>query len=220
MSSAQRTLTVALWFLVVISLLGVLAMQRWAARREADNAAARAAFIDINPDHPTTLPADDREPLNLPAPAFSFTDHTGSAFDAASLKGKIWTFSLFFSECQGVCPTMRAKFEAVQSTASDPDVHFVLLSVDPEKDNPQILAKYAQASNVDLARTHLLTGTLDETQRVAREFLIPFDLAVNHSSKVMLVDREGIIRSFYSGTDEAEMKRLSDDIRKLLNESE
>lgn len=217
MSSTQRTLTIALWCLVVVSLLGLVAMQRWAARREA--ADASVAMIELNPDRPTTLPADPREPLNIPAPAFKFVDHNGVPFDTESLKGKIWTFSLFFSECKGICPAMREKFEAVQSTASSPDVHFVLLTVDPERDNPAKLAKYAQVTKADPVRSHLLTGNLDEIHRVALSFLIPFDLPMNHSGKVMLVDRDGIIRSFYTGTDEAEMKRLAEDIKKLQDES-
>lgn len=114
---------------------------------------------------------------------------------------------------------MREKFEAVQSTASSPDVHFVLLTVDPERDNPAKLAKYAQVTKADPVRSHLLTGNLDEIHRVALLFLIPFDLPMNHSGKVMLVDRDGIIRSFYTGTDEAEMKRLAEDIKKLQDES-
>jgi cytochrome oxidase Cu insertion factor (SCO1/SenC/PrrC family) len=219
MSSTQRTFTVALWFLVVVSLLGLLAMQRWAARRDAAGRDSTAGMIELNPDRPATLPADAREPLNIPAPSFAFTDQNNLPFDSSQLKGKIWTFSLFFSECQGICPTMRQKFEAVQATTSDPDVHFVLLSVDPERDNPAKLAKYAAASKADPVRSHLLTGDLEETHRVALSFLIPFDLAVNHSAKVMLVDRDGIIRSFYTGTDEAEMARLSQDIKKLLSES-
>ncbi len=215
MSSAQRTLTVALWFLVVISLLGVLAMQRWASRRERGD----SHMIVLNPDQPTTLPADEREPLNIPAPSFSFTDQNGQPFDASMLKGKVWTFCLFFSECQGICPAMRQKFEAVQSVTDDPNVSFVLLSVDPERDNPAKLAKYAAASKADPKRSHLLTGDLEETHRVARAFLIPFDLPVNHSAKIMLVDQGGIVRSFYTGTDDDEMKRLAKDIRTLLNES-
>jgi protein SCO1 len=211
MSSTQRTFTIALWCLVVLSLLGVLAMQRWAARHEAN----RSNGNDLDP---TTLPTDERIPLDIPAPSFSFTDQNGQTFSSEQLKGKIWTFSLFFSECQGICPSMRQKFEAVQSTATDPQVNFVLLTVDPEKDNPAKLAQYAAASKADPARSHLLTGDLKEIQRVARAFLIPFDLAVNHSGKVMLVDRGGTVRSFYTGTDEAEMARLAQDIKKLLDE--
>lgn len=219
MSSTQRTFTIALWCLVVVSLLGVLAMQRWAARREAAYQSSTAGMIELNPDRPTTLPADERTPLNLPAPQFKLIDQNGLPFDSGQLKGKIWTFSLFFSECQGICPTMREKFEAVQNTTSDPNVSFVLLTVDPEKDNPQKLLKYAAATKADPNRTHLLTGDLAEIHRVAQGFLIPFDLAVNHSGKVMLVDRDGTIRSFYTGTEEAEMKRLAEDIKKLLDES-
>lgn len=217
MSSAQRTVTIALWCLVVVSLIGLLAMQRWAAKREAETGSLTT--IELNPDRPTTLPADPREPLNIPAPAFKFVDQNGKPFDAASLKGKIWTFSLFFSECKGICPAMREKFEAVQSTASSPDVHFVLLTVDPERDNPAKLAKYAEVTKLDPLRAHLLTGDIAEIHRVALSFLIPFDLPMNHSGKVMLVDRDGIIRSFYTGTEEAEMARLSKDIQKLLDES-
>lgn len=222
MSSAQRTFTAALWVLVVFSLLGLLAMQRWAARRDAASremaSATAAESMELNPDRPTTLP-DEPIDLNFPAPTFNFIDQHGQPFDSAKMKGKIWTASLFFSECKGICPMVREKFEALQAVATDPDVEFVSFTVDPEKDTPEKLAEYARLSKADPTRAHLLTGDVKEIHRIAAEFLIPFDLPVNHSGRVLLVDREGVVRRFYSGTSEIEMTRLAQDIKALIAET-
>ena len=40
----------------------------------------------------------------------------------------------------------------------------------------------------------------------------------NHSNKFILVDREGDIRGFYTGTDETDVARLTIDIRTLLDD--
>ena len=91
----------------------------------------------------------------LPTPrdiaAFKLTDHMGKAFDRSSINGR-WSFVFFgFVSCPDVCPTSMSVLGTVdrQLQASNPELaeqfQGILVSVDPERDSTENLAKYATA---------------------------------------------------------------------------
>ena len=91
----------------------------------------------------------------LPTPRdiaeFKLTDHTGKTFDRSSINGR-WSFVFFgFVSCPDVCPTSMSVLGTVdrQLQASDPQLaeqfQGILVSVDPERDSTENLARYATA---------------------------------------------------------------------------
>ena len=91
----------------------------------------------------------------LPTPrdiaAFKLTDHMGKTFDRSSINGR-WSFVFFgFVSCPDVCPTSMSVLGSVdrQLQASNPELaeqfQGILVSVDPERDSTENLAKYATA---------------------------------------------------------------------------
>src|SRR5205085_8303919 len=96
------------------------------------------------------------------------------------------------------------------------------MSLDPDYDTPEVLAKYGTRFEVAAKgeRWQFLTGPRPEMVRIAREiFRLPADENPNmHSTKVALVDTKGQIRGYYDAEDErnAGMNQLTSDIRGLL----
>ena len=91
----------------------------------------------------------------LPTPrdiaAFKLTDHMGKTFDRSSINGR-WSFVFFgFVSCPDVCPTSMSVLGTVdrqlQASNSELAEQFqgILVSVDPERDSTENLAKYATA---------------------------------------------------------------------------
>ena len=91
----------------------------------------------------------------LPTPrdiaAFKLTDHMGKTFDRSSINGR-WSFVFFgFVSCPDVCPTSMSVLGTVdrQLQASNPELaeqfQGILVSVDPERDSTENLARYATA---------------------------------------------------------------------------
>ena len=91
----------------------------------------------------------------LPTPrdiaAFKLTDHMGKTFDRSSINGR-WSFVFFgFVSCPDVCPTSMSVLGTVdrQLQASNPELaeqfQGILVSVDPERDRTENLARYATA---------------------------------------------------------------------------
>lgn len=206
MSKTQRTITTALWGLVVVSLLALLALQRTQSRRQAQ---AKEANRSVE----TTQPA---EGFLFDAPTFKLVDQDSKTFDSDSLRGKVWTMSFFFSQCQGVCPTMLGRIEDLQQVTDDPNVHFVYFTVDPERDTPERLHQYALEAKADSSRWHMLTGDLAEMQRIAAACYLPFTKPSEHSGKILLVDQKGKVVGFYETRSEEEIARLKTDLKKVL----
>lgn len=155
-------------------------------------------------------------------PAFQLISQTGQPFDRRSLDGKIWVADFIFTHCSGPCPRMSAQMRRVQTAVTGlPDVRLVSFSVDPERDTPTVLAEYATRYHAQLGRWFFLTGdqkTLDALDR--RAFMLGnVDGSLEHSTRFILIDRQGRIRGYY-GTDEDDpTARLIVDIRRLAREN-
>jgi protein SCO1/2 len=82
-----------------------------------------------------------------PIARFSLVSHDNRPFDNAAFKGK-WSFLFFgFTHCPDLCPTTLAVFDQVhrllgQRPEGVGDVQFVFVSVDPERDTPQVMKDY------------------------------------------------------------------------------
>ena len=104
------------------------------------------------------------------------------------------------------------------------DIEFVSFSVDPLRDTPEVLARYAKQLNADPVRWMFLTGERQKLYDLSSKgFKLALDDSqgtetepITHSSRFVLIDREGRILGYYSGTDPDDLKRLSEDSRKLL----
>jgi protein SCO1/2 len=157
-----------------------------------------------------------------PVPDFSLTDHTGKTVTRADLAGKVWVADFIFTSCAGTCPMMTARMRKLQD-ALPPEIQLVSFTVDPARDTPEVLAGYAKQHGAG-ERWLFLTGEktalydlsiqgfklgLDETNGSEAE-------PITHSTRFVLVDRQGQIRGYYSGIEEESVQRLSDDVKKLL----
>lgn len=155
------------------------------------------------------------------APEFNLTDHRNQTFDAKQLEGKVWVADFFFSTCPGPCPTMAGNMKRLQEAFGErEDLHLVNITVYPEYDDPEVLADYAKKNRAG-ERWHFLTGDEETLLDLSvNGFMIgdPEHL-LNHSTKFVLVDREGHIRGFYEGTDATAIEVLIQDINRLLNDS-
>jgi protein SCO1/2 len=155
-------------------------------------------------------------------PTFQLISQTGEPFDRQALNGKIWVADFIFTHCSGPCPRMSAQMRRVQTAVTElPDVRLVSFSVDPERDTPTELAAYAARYHAQPGRWFFLTGdqkTLDALDR--RAFMLGnVDGKLEHSTRFVLVDRQGRIRGYY-GTDQVDpTARLIVDIRRLAREN-
>jgi len=108
------------------------------------------------------------------------------------------------------------------------EVRLVSVSVDPEHDTPQVLAAYARQHRAEETHWRFLTGTREAIWKISKD---SFKLAVAdnvpdarmpivHSSRFVLVDRQGMIRGYYDGMEQQTLDEIIRDARVLATESD
>ena len=133
---------------------------------------------------------------------FALADHTGKPRALADFRGRVVVMFFGFTNCPDVCPTTLAELAAaVKKLGTDGDkVQVLLVTVDPERDTPQVLSQYVTAFD---PRFLALRGSAEETARVAKEFKIiyqkvagarPDSYTMDHSAGTFVFDRQGRLR--------------------------
>ncbi len=170
-------------------------------------------------------------------PDFLLIERSGRKVSLADLKGKVWVGQFFYTECRDICPLTVPQIglihlEYLNDTEFRSNIRLVSITVDPEHDTPQVLAKFAERFSADPELWLFLTGDKAAIYRLAQQ---GFKLGIGeqenpeevkkktgeekdifHSSRLILVDRKAQIRGYYSGIDAEAMVRLRKDLRKLL----
>jgi protein SCO1/2 len=100
-------------------------------------------------------------------------------------------------------------------------LRLVSISVDPEFDTGEVLAKYASQYQADAGRWFFLTGDKTAIHHLAKSgFLVGgVDDVILHTTRFVLVDGLGRVRGYYSSNDEEELRKLANDARALLRET-
>ena len=101
---------------------------------------------------------------------FTLTDQTGENFTFSTLDKEVTVVSFIFTSCPDVCPVITQSLRLVQEGLSDEDaerVGFVSISVDPERDTPEVLSEYMELHGASWPH---LTGDMDVLSEVYGNF--------------------------------------------------
>ena len=156
--------------------------------------------------------------------ALELTDHNGVRRTLADFKGKVVVVFFGFTHCPEACPTTMAELASVarELGADAGRLQVLFITVDPERDTPEVLRQYVPAFNASFLG---LYGTADETARTAKEFKVYFQkqqqpggtYTLDHSAGTFVFDRAGRLRLFAQYG--AGARTLLHDIRLLLAET-
>jgi protein SCO1 len=172
--------------------------------------------LGAKPDAPQPV-VEIVEP-GAPAAPFTLTDQRGEAFDSASLKGKVWLGSVFFSNCPGPCFRENQAVADILREIDDPEFVAVSLTCDPDTDTPDVLRRYADRFEANPDRWHFLTGDMAVIKKVANDtFFLPAEVGV-HSERGVVFDRQGRLRGGYHLLQADRVELLKKLIRDVLAE--
>jgi protein SCO1/2 len=214
MSRSQKIFATSMWLIALVALIGVVTANVLAKRRGAQQPSQSQQVSNL-PDQPEV-----RLPQMFEVPDFSLTDQNGATLKRDDLKGRVWVAAFIFTNCPGICPMMTSKMAALEQAVTDPQVHLVSMSLDPERDTPAVLKQYAAKMKADEKRWHFLTGDKAKIYEIAKEMKVAAVAATDttpivHSENLILVDQTGHIRGYYKSTQEEDMKRLATDASDL-----
>jgi protein SCO1 len=156
--------------------------------------------------------ADAEPPIDAPRAAATASDFSVHDLEArwvdqdarertlASLGGKVRVISMVYTSCTHTCPMIVAEMKRVEAAlpaAERGGVAFVLVSLDPARDTPEQLAKFASAMRLDPASWTLLTGDAGGVRELAALLGIRYrpeaDEQISHSNTYLVLDPAGRI---------------------------
>ena len=158
-----------------------------------------------------------------PAPDFALTRQDGERVGLADLRGKVVVVTFIYATCADTCPLLTAKLVGIQRRlgADGTRVRFVAITVDPVKDTPEALRRYAGGHGAKAPGWLFLTGTEEEIGEVARRYAIYVKKRpagdVDHTFLTSLIDGEGVLRVQYLGV-RFDPGEFLGDLRSLLRE--
>lgn len=145
-----------------------------------------------------------------PAPDFLLQDQFGNPFRLSDVRGKVVVLFFGYTWCPDVCPATLATWRQVweKLPQGKDDVKFVYVTVDPERDTPERLRDHLQVFNEKFIG---LTGSREQLEKVYQDYHVfvdknidpqnPDRYTVAHTSRIFVIDHQGILRlSFSFGT--------------------
>ncbi|HEX6827962.1 MAG TPA: SCO family protein [Burkholderiales bacterium] len=175
-------------------------------------------------ERPPQFQSTDVTGMNLSGD-FRLTDHNGGERTLADFRGKAVVLFFGYTHCPDVCPTTMAELAAAMKTlGKDAErVQVLFVTVDPERDSAELLAKYVPSFNPSFLG---LRGDAAATAKTAKDFKIMFQTqpgstpesyTVDHSAGTFIFDPQGRLRLYVSYGKGAEV--FAHDIGLLLRSS-
>ncbi len=154
---------------------------------------------------------------------FSLHDPDGKVRQLADFRGKYVVLFFGYTTCPDVCPTSLARAIEVRKMlgGDGAKVQVIFVTVDPERDTPELLRAYTKAFDPDFLG---LYGDADETKNAAKEFKVFFEkvptgstYTVSHTALTYVFDPLGRLRLVEQHTLGADA--VAADLRSLMRES-
>ena len=167
---------------------------------------------------------------------FSFQNQLGKTVSLADLPGKVIVADFFFTRCPSICPKLTANIKKLQDALSTKDqfkqlnpayVQFLSFSVDPERDSVSVLRTYGDRFGVNPDEWWLLTGPKKKIYDFSMNELKlgladgeGVDSNFIHTQKLVLLDKEHVVRGYYNGLDSVDLAKLANDMIFIMLEKD
>jgi protein SCO1/2 len=152
----------------------------------------------------------------------NLTDHNGQARTLADFKGKAVVLFFGFTQCPDICPTtLGASAGALHLLGPDADkVQVLFVTLDPERDTPEVLSKYAPAFHPSFLG---LYGDEAATVAAAKEFKVFFqkqsgkdgNYSIDHTAASYALDPQGRLRLYMKHGETPE--QMAADLKLLID---
>lgn len=142
-----------------------------------------------------------------PAPPFQLTDQKGEGRASDDLRGSAVVLDFIFTNCPGPCPVLTGIVRDAQQALAPKTrarTRFVSISLDPERDTPEVLSAYAAKRGLDTSDWWFLTGSVADVDAVLHAYGVgarrPADGNIEHMVATFVIGPDGMIERTFLGT--------------------
>jgi len=166
-------------------------------------------------------------PVYMTLPEAQLIDQDGRTFALTQTRDKVVVLSLIYTHCPDTCPLTTVKMkqiqDRIQTAGLSHQVQLLTFTVDPERDSPEVLKRFAGAFGFDPSNWVFLTGTAGQIHILIKalslyvkrvyyvneapvpEARLPDQPAgtpylVSHTDRLFVIDRQGNVRALLPGS--------------------
>lgn len=118
-------------------------------------------------------------------------------FKWVDMQGETFILAMIYTSCKAACPRLVADMKSIAEKVAIKNVKYVLVSIDPETDTPEVLKKFAEENNLDNQQWILLHGTLDDVRELSNVVAVKYvrisPLDFSHSNIISLFNTQGVL---------------------------
>jgi protein SCO1/2 len=168
------------------------------------------------PSLPSRVEGATEPTPGAPAPGFALVDHESKPATLERYRGKAVALTFIYTRCPlpDYCPLMTSNFAAVRRELSrDPKaaarIQLLSITIDPEFDTPEVLARYAREFATDETgrvpeNWAFLTGPPDQVREAAHAYGLVFETVsgtIDHSLRTAVIAPDGRLVKVYRGNE-------------------
>ncbi|MCJ8329370.1 MAG: COX15/CtaA family protein [Lentisphaeria bacterium] len=153
-------------------------------------------------------------------PLFKLTEKDGTEFSNKDIAGKVTIINFMFTTCKDVCPfALTTISKLYKKYDGEERIQFLSFSVDPKNDTVEAIKEYAAKMGITNRQWAICRDdNIDMIKAIANSLLVSSDFPENHSSRIILIDSNGIIRDYYNYNNSDSILVLQKNIEKLIRE--
>lgn len=143
-----------------------------------------------------------------PAPAFALTDQEGRPVSLGDFAGQVVLMNFIYTSCTATCPLETQELRQLQQALGPlmgRDVVFLSVTIDPRRDTPEVLKRYAAGHGADLRSWKFLTGPEPRVREVLEAYRVPVRVEtrpgapaghyeLGHGNPIYLIDQWARVR--------------------------
>jgi protein SCO1 len=181
---------------------------------------ASTAILLVRPANPPDIVTGTllSQPISLPQ--FELVNHLGESFSRRDFEGQWSLLFTGFTTCPDICPATMPILNELDKKlrANGTGLKMILLSVDPERDTPRVLASYLDFFNRSMTG---VTGELPAIERFCDEIGMSFihipgtagRYTVDHTGALVLIDPRARITGYFKPPFDTD--RLAKDLQSI-----
>lgn len=144
-------------------------------------------------------------------PDFSLTDQNAKKVALSDFKGKVVLVTFLYTQCPypEKCPMLAQKLGKTrdlldQVESAKGQFQVISITLDPKRDTPEALKKYAQGQDENATNWTFMTGKASEVNKVASLFGVIYYTekgVIDHNMRTAVIDRKGKLSKLFTGND-------------------
>lgn len=133
----------------------------------------------------------------------------GNEILLSEFQGKVVVTAMIFTSCKTACPILTAEMRSISQKVgkvSSEDIHYVLISIDPETDTPEVMKAYLKKNNFEDKEWTFIRSTEENTRELANIMAVKYKeispIEYSHSNIISVYAKNGTLAYQQEGLDQ------------------